>query len=175
MTVMEERVKGHPDDTGTEGVAPGDIVEVVDSLNEQGRAIMRSDTKRALQIIARARELAVAHAYPHGLAVSLRNSSDCYYLLGDFKNGLADGLEALKFFEALGDRRGMANALNALGKSYESLGEHSKAIESLSRGLEVCEGTGIEPEVYRLVNNQGVTYFNLSDYPKALDYLQRIL
>lgn len=151
------------------------VVKQIDALNEEGWAIRRSDTKRALELTLQARRLAEAHSYDRGLAYSLRSSSVCYQLIGNYQAGLADALEATNLFERLEDKAGVASALTRLGCNYDALGEHSKAIDCHSRSLQISEEIDDMNEASKALNNLGRTYFCLGDYAKALDYWQRSL
>ena len=134
---MEELAEDFETTTSPTDTSSADIVERINSLNELSWGIKKRDTKSAFELALQARSLAATHAHESGLAYGLRNSSCCQQLMGNYRAGLVEAREALTLFEKLDDRRGVASAMNCVGKIYDSLGEYSKAIEFCTGSLEV--------------------------------------
>ena len=93
------------------------------------------------------------------------------YLSAYPDSALQFAMQGLELAQKIGDRRGEALCINALGNVYFHVGDYAKALEMYLRYLELKD---------KLKERKGVAvaYFNLAsvyteekDYPHALDYL----
>ena len=83
--------------------------------------------------------------------------------------------QALRIYEEIGDRSGVAKSLGNLGIAYRSLGEYNKAIDYLQQSLAITQEIGDRSGVASSLINLGSAYYSLEEYNKAIDYYQQSL
>lgn len=149
--------------------------EQADALNELAWETKFADARRALELSERALALSEASSYARGLALGLRASGACRYLLADYHAGLRDALESLRLFDEIGDERGSADALNVAGNNHERLGNHRDALELFQRALEIRERAADREGASVSLNNLGNVYTSFGEYATALNYYLRSL
>jgi class 3 adenylate cyclase/tetratricopeptide (TPR) repeat protein len=95
--------------------------------------------------------------------------------LGDDESALAHTVEAVDIFDRLGEARGLATALRALGAAYVGAGRHDEARDALQRGLETAERTGSVEEIGACLVNLGLLAVEERDWDTAIDVSQRAI
>lgn len=96
-----------------------------------------------------------------------------YEMLGQFAKALDQCQKAYSIWESLGNKGGMAEALNGVGVAYHRMGEYRTARETLCDALERSQTTGsIRLEAYCLTS-QGDLYRDLAQFDQALAYYER--
>jgi len=83
--------------------------------------------------------------------------------------------ESLPLFQALGDRRGEASALDGIGVVYQSLGETQKALEKFNESLPIRQAVGDRSGEASTLNNIGWVYRSLGETQKALEKFNEAL
>jgi serine phosphatase RsbU (regulator of sigma subunit) len=107
-------------------------------------------------------------------------TSECK-LVGDYKNGMIYGTEAIELAHKLGFEKGIENAYYNIGIDYFFQGDYHKALDCFFKTLVLLEqhgkqqtltDKGVEANVLQSV---GAAYFKQGDYAKALDYYFKAL
>ena len=106
-----------------------------------------------------------------------------YYLVGDYKNAIQSGEEALCLSRENGDYGGEAVLLNKMGDVYLSIGENGKAKESFEEALAyyLNEVSGLEQEEHlkrtlaTLLCNLGGYSIELFEFTNTKDYFEQAL
>jgi tetratricopeptide (TPR) repeat protein len=82
---------------------------------------------------------------------------------------------AVSVLEDVGDREGMASALNNLGRVHYALGQWETALANLSRALPIMEELGDRQSAAIVLNNLGSVHCELGHLITAREYLDRTL
>ncbi|MGB3404013.1 MAG: CHAT domain-containing tetratricopeptide repeat protein [Microcoleaceae cyanobacterium] len=97
------------------------------------------------------------------------------YSTSQYQAALQSWQEALKIYQAIGDRNGVANSLGNLGMACDSIGQYKKAIEYHQQSLAIFKEIGDRQGKTSVLNNLGITYHRLGQYEKAIEYHQQSL
>ncbi len=82
---------------------------------------------------------------------------------------------ALALYDTLGDRTGMAIALDNIGSALHRTGNHAAALDHHSRALAIGEEANDLNSVARTSGNLGNVLLELNDYDAAMTYYRRAL
>ena len=83
--------------------------------------------------------------------------------------------QALRIYEEIGERSGVAKSLHNLGVAYRSLGEYNKAIDYYQQSLAIKKEIGDRSGVASSLSGLGIAYHSLGEYNKAIDYYHQSL
>ena len=83
--------------------------------------------------------------------------------------------EALRYFRALGDRKGEASTLGFLGITYNLLGEKQQAFEVYNKALSLWRVLSNYKEEAAVLDHIGMLYESLGEKQKALEYFNQAL
>jgi CHAT domain-containing protein/Tfp pilus assembly protein PilF len=97
------------------------------------------------------------------------------YRRSQFREAAQSWEQALKLYQEIEDRAGIANSLNNLGIVSRRLGNYEQAIDYYQRSLAIAEEIGDRAGIASSLNNLGVVSKNLGEYEEAMDYHQRSL
>jgi serine phosphatase RsbU (regulator of sigma subunit) len=101
--------------------------------------------------------------------------SRCYQGLGNYNKALQYSLEALQYFESVGELAWAARCLNNVGAAYNFLGEMENRLTTNLKCLSFRRKGGDEQGEISSLNNIGDTYNQLGNHSKALEYFQLCL
>ncbi len=93
----------------------------------------------------------------------------------DFQQAILICSQTQNLAEQVGDRRGLARALNNHGIVYSMQGMQISALEYFQKGLKLSESLNDKIGVVSALNNSGIAYGSMGDYLHALECLQQIL
>jgi DNA-binding SARP family transcriptional activator len=102
---------------------------------------------RALELYARARELADEISFPFVVCVERIDSSYCYRLRGEAGAAKESAESALAIAREIKSQHLESAALGTLGAAECALGEHAAAIAHLTRAVELRRPTGATPRL----------------------------
>ncbi|MGL5060525.1 MAG: CHAT domain-containing tetratricopeptide repeat protein [Microcoleus sp.] len=88
---------------------------------------------------------------------------------------IAKWQEALKLFQAAGNRSQEAIVLNNIGRIYEELGEQQQALEYYNLSLPLTQTVGDRSQEAIVLNNIGSVYYRWGEQEKALKYYRQSL
>ncbi len=89
-------------------------------------------------------------------------------LRGDHAEALERSTNALKLFEELGDRAGVALAIGGVGNVYAGRGDYDRALASYQQQLTISEELGDRRSVAAAVASMGRVYADRGDHDLAL-------
>ena len=153
---------------------PGKDTTTVNTLVEQSKSLIASDSAKAHNLAIEAKNMASEIDYPKGEAYALKNIGMLYYQKGRYVETLDYWNQSLKIFEDSKDDIGIANMLNNIGAIYFNQGADAKALEYILKSLQVAERIGVTLRIVSALINVGNTYHNKKD-PVALNYLLRVV
>ena len=133
------------------------------TIIEEGEAIMREFTDRDRQ---------------NGMVwVGIFNymKASGYYGRNEFESAIKYWGQALKIFEALDNRFGIAECLGALGDSFHKKGEQEIALEHLQRSLPIWEAIDNKHKIGWTLSGIGQVYSAKREFDTALEYFQKQL
>ncbi|HSF15932.1 MAG TPA: tetratricopeptide repeat-containing diguanylate cyclase [Vicinamibacteria bacterium] len=84
-------------------------------------------------------------------------------------------LEALRYYEVIGDLHNTTSSLNAVGVEYYFMGYHHLALEYLLRALKNREQQADKYLLAQALNNLGLVYLGIQGYQEAADLFSRSL
>lgn len=105
----------------------------------------------------------------------LVGAAACAVYQGDFIAAQAHVEEALSIFEQLGNKQGIARALNELGLVASYQGDYSAARHFLQQSLAIKREIGGEWSIANSINNLGLVAAYQNDYPSAYKLHQESL
>jgi tetratricopeptide (TPR) repeat protein len=109
------------------------------------------------------------------VAKSYGNLGTFNYLKANYSVSLGYYSKALKIWESLNDKKGIATVLGNMGNDYNGQGDYSQALGSHFKALKISEEIGDKSGIARHLGNIGNVYHNQGDYPKTLDYYLKAL
>lgn len=123
------------------------------------------------EIIDRSRKI----NYTEGIGRGLNNKGACYWLKGEYDNGLDTLKEALKIAKQFDLLALKARIYNNYGNIYRDLGDLSNASKYFQWALEINEELGDELSQSVVLISISNLHFDLYDYDNALEYAKRCL
>jgi tetratricopeptide (TPR) repeat protein len=93
----------------------------------------------------------------------------------DHSGGLKYYTAALKLFEEVGHKKGMAGVLGNIGIIYDEEGNGSRALEYYFKALKINEEVGIRSGQAANLANIGIVYYEQNDYSSAIKYYEKAL
>lgn len=109
--------------------------------------------------------------YPRALAAAYSVQGVSWVNRGDYPKTLDFYTRALEIYEQIGDKSGIAGALNNIGTVYDIQGNYPKALDYYVQCLEISGQNG----TVDALNNIGQIYMGQGDFQKALDYTKQSL
>lgn len=134
-------------------------------------------SNEAKQFLSRALDLA-PHLAPNDWrleATILNDLGQVYGSLYDQQQARSMLGDALRIFEAHGDRRGKASISNNLGLSYSSTGEGREAIELFQTALQIRQLEHDKENEVRTIGNLASAFDALGDFHQALLFSEQAL
>ena len=88
--------------------------------------------------------------------------------LGNYPDALVNYFKALKLFEELNDKKGIAYALENIGIVYEHQGDLKKALSNFELSLKIKREINDLPGIANSLENIGTLYEHLNEYDEAI-------
>lgn len=152
-----------------------DEKEKVDLMIEMALEIRMDDTEKAMtlaeEIIKRSEDV----NYVLGIGHGLNHKGACYWLMGEYEDGLDELTAAHAIALEIGNKDLEARVLNNFGRIYRSLGNLASAINSFEASLEINEDLDLEINQTINLTNISNLYYDLGDYDTALEYALKCL
>jgi len=108
-------------------------------------------------------------------AGALNNQANILQQKGEIPKALEQYNKALKIYETLSDKIGIAAILNNTGLIYKNQGDLKKSLECYQKSLKIQEEVGDKIGLAKALNNLGYIYNKLNQIPKAISYYERSL
>lgn len=144
--------------------------EKIDLLIDMTLEIRNDDAERAMVMAEEIIERSEAIHYSAGIGNGFNHKGACYWLMGEYEDGLDELTAAFSIAEEIGDRTLKAKVLNNFGRIYRNLGDLSNALRDFEAALEINEAMG--NEINQTINLMNISnlYYDLGDYDTALEY-----
>ncbi len=149
--------------------------EKIGVLNDLASLLFVENPTKCIEYCGGAIDLAEELDYPRGKARALVYKSYALSVQGERKKILDYGKEALRIFESLGDKKGTADAANAVGYFYLRLNYYNMALDYFLKVLKLYEELDDKSGILDAYWSLGILYLNLKDYQKALTFFQDAL
>ncbi|RYZ79102.1 MAG: tetratricopeptide repeat protein, partial [Proteobacteria bacterium] len=143
-------------------------------LLDESKAVIGTDSAKAINLALQAKKLASDIGYPRGEAYALKNVGMVFYVRGLYVQTLDYWNQSLEVFEKIKDDVGIATIVGNIGAVYFNQGADDKALEYTLKALQLAEKLG---DTVRMISgsiNVGAIYHNKKD-PVALNYLLKAI
>src|SRR5262245_10569449 len=130
---------------------------------------VESEAERA-KLLAEEKELATAE-----LVRAMIEQGNRLYLQSRFDQAIAIYRLSQSIAEQIGDKAGIARALNNIGTIYNIQGDYAQALEYLQRSLATSEAGGDKAGIARALNTIGEVQLQRGDSMRALEHFQKSL
>lgn len=149
--------------------------EQFDQLLAQAEKTLHEDSRKGFEQAQHLLEQAQLGADLAAVNKAKELLSRCYQANGRYNKALQICLEALPYFESIGDYAWAAKCLNNLGAAYNYLGEYENRLQTNLACLAYRRKGGDESGEVSTLSNIGDTYNALGNHDKALEYFNLCL
>jgi serine/threonine protein kinase/Tfp pilus assembly protein PilF len=140
---------------------------VVDNLTGNPQA--------ALEVLTRGSSLAIQADNHEQQALILLSTGISYRLLNKPEEALHNYQESIAINEKIGQKRGVAAALNEMGTVQTTSGQQDAALASYSKALALLRAIGMKNEMADALANMGAVYQDQARFDQALDVYKQAL
>lgn len=147
----------------------------LDTLVELGIEIRNFDVDRAAEIADEIIERSLKIGYPKGEGRGLNLKGSCFWLQGDYDEGLEELNRAYKIAKQIKEPRLEARVLNNFGNIHRDLGDLAKSLNYFEQALAINEELGDEFAQSVNLNSIAILLYDLNDFDSALEYALRCL
>lgn len=150
-------------------------IERLNILSDIILEIRPDDVEKALQLSNELLERARAANHPLGMGNAYNHRGACYWIKGEYEDGLDELAEAYTIARDIEDKTLEAKVLNNYGRIYRELGDISSALVHFEEALEINERLGNVINQSINLTNIANLYLDLADYDPALEYALKCL
>lgn len=147
----------------------------IDTLVDMGVEVRNIDVEHAMKmaedIISRSKTV----GYARGIGRGLNLKGSCFWLQGEYDDGLATLKDALSIAERINDRGLEARVLHNFGNIYRDMGDFANAVTHFERALTINEEIGDEFSLSIILTSISNLLYDLNDYDSALEYALKCL
>ena len=141
----------------------------VKSLNLQAYEARQSDPAQTVAIAAKALALAQKLNYDSGVAEAYRVTGVGQYYLNLLPEAIKSYLNALTYFQKIGDLHGQAKVYNNIGNLYRD-NEYDMALDFFEKSLSIARKIGDRSIIASADLNAGNVYSRKKSFNEALKY-----
>lgn len=149
--------------------------EKIDLLSEMTLDIRNDEPEHALAMAEEIIERATAIQYALGIGDGHNHKGACYWLLGEYEEGLEELAIALRIADEIHNKDLRARVLNNLGRIYRELGDIANALRYFEDSLVINEELNNELNQTINLTNISNLHYDLGDYDTALEYAIKCL
>lgn len=113
--------------------------------------------------------------YIKGEGEGYNHMGACYWILGEYEDGLQELSKAFEIAKEIEDETLEAKVLNNFGRIYRDLGDIANALKNFEESMSLNERLNNEINLSINLINISTLYYDLNDYDTALEYAQRTL
>ena len=106
----------------------------------------------------------------NGQAYAIGNRALVYWKQGNYANAEKDLLKAIEMLQPIGDKYGMADYHNQIGRLYLEQNNTEKAIEHIQKALSMAKDLGLKEQIRDAVLLLSTLHTTKRDYQKGLEY-----
>ncbi|MFT4060967.1 MAG: ATP-binding protein [Edaphocola sp.] len=144
--------------------------EKIDLLVDMALELRNDDTEKAMVMAEEIIERSEAIGYMSGIGNGLNHKGACYWLMGEYEDGLDELTAAYVIAQEIQDKTLEAKVLNNFGRIYRNLGDLDSALRDFEGALLINEALGNEMNLTINLLNISNLYYDLGDYDTALEY-----
>lgn len=153
----------------------GTEIERLEILSDIILEIRTEDVERGLRLSEELMQRSKAINYQLGIGNAFNHKGACYWIKGEYEDGLDELAEAYSIAREINDKTLEAKALNNYGRIYRELGDISNALVHFEEALEINEKLNNVINQSINLTNIANLYLDLSDYDSALEYALKCL
>jgi len=154
----------------------GQKLKVTNALNGLGASLADSGQhQKAVEVFVKAVDSCKATCDDNLRATILFNLGNSYVELKRAPEGVPLIRESIEIFRKVGNKLGLANALNMVGFVLGESGNHTAAIEVQAESASIFRELSNIPGLAKVLFNLGVNYSSLKQAQKALDSFTGVL
>ncbi|HSE42915.1 MAG TPA: tetratricopeptide repeat protein, partial [Acidobacteriota bacterium] len=101
--------------------------------------------------------------------------AEIYYLLSQPVESIYYAEQALEIYRSIGNKKGIAEALNITGLGYDLIGEFKKGLQFCEQSYKLREEIDDIHGQAESLHNIGVSYYRIGEIGKALENFNRIV
>lgn len=150
-------------------------IERLDIFSELILEVRNDDAEKALTMTDELLNRSTLIDYKKGIGNAYNHRGACFWLMGEYEDGLDELTAAFSIAKEIGDISLEARATNNFGRIYRELGDMSNALRHFETALELNEQLGDELNQTINLTNISNLYYDLSDYDTALEYAMKCL
>lgn len=113
--------------------------------------------------------------YIDGIGEGLNHKGACYWILGEYEDGLDELTQAYEIATERKNEKLEAKILNNFGRIYRELGDIANALKNFEASMALNEKLGNEINLSINLINISTLYYDLGDYDTALEYAEKNL
>ncbi|WP_118972343.1 tetratricopeptide repeat protein [Taibaiella koreensis] len=144
--------------------------EKIDLLTDMTLEVRNDNPEEAMLMAEDIIERSEAIHYAAGIGNGLNHKGACYWLMGEYEDGLDELTEAYIIAREIKDKTLEAKVLNNFGRIYRNLGDLDSALRDFEAALDINERLGNELNLTINLTNISNLYYDLGDYDTALEY-----
>ncbi len=95
------------------------------------------------------------------------------FRIGDYPGALSNALEALKYYESTGNKKGIADASNIIANAHTYSGNAGKGLEYYYKSLQMSTEIGDKNGMAAVVSNIGDVYIKQGKFDSGIAWVQR--
>jgi signal transduction histidine kinase/AmiR/NasT family two-component response regulator/HPt (histidine-containing phosphotransfer) domain-containing protein len=142
----------------------------IDILIQMALDLREGDPEAAMNMADEIIERSELANYLAGVGNGYNHRGACYWIMGEYEDGLDELTEAYVIAKEIKDSSLEAKVLNNFGRIYRNLGDLDSALRDFEAALEINEKLGIELNQTINLTNISNLYYDLGDYDTALEY-----
>jgi signal transduction histidine kinase/CheY-like chemotaxis protein/HPt (histidine-containing phosphotransfer) domain-containing protein len=147
----------------------------IDTMVDMGVEVRSVDVEHALKIAEEVLERSKAVAYVRGIGRGLNLKGSCFWLQGEYDDGLEILREAQSIAERIKDLSLEARVLHNFGNIYRDTGDLANALTYFEKALIINEQAGDEFAQSVILTSISNLLYDLNDYDSALEYALKCL
>lgn len=147
----------------------------LDTLVDMGVEVRNIDVEHAMKMADEIIQRSKIIAYARGIGRGLNLKGSCYWLRGDYEEGLQILGDALSIATRIKDKGLEARVLHNFGNIYRDTGDLANALTHFEKALLINEEIGDEFAQSVILTSISNLLYDLNDYDSALEYALKCL
>jgi PAS domain S-box-containing protein len=170
-----QAIRGQESSRFAENPNDSDNTDSAKILNTKAGKFLQSSPRECIALANKALSIANKSDNLVQQAVACSILGEAYFSLNDFTKALEYLHQFYDLQLKLGDKAGIAHALNNLGIIYKNQNEYAKALKYYKESIAVKKELGDSVAISTTLNNIGAISEDMSAYPIALKYYRESL
>jgi CHAT domain-containing protein/tetratricopeptide (TPR) repeat protein len=148
-------------------------LQMIIELADEARELLRVNAGKSLALSELAIEIAEALGDPLAMAHAVRIKANALHHLGSHVPAVELHKQAIRGFEATGEKEELGRTLSACIAALNLCGEYEEAFSAADRARNIFTDLGDELRLARLEINVGIVYFRQDRFAEALACYRR--